>query len=78
MAKDKSKYTDKNLSKLYELEKQREKLCEIATDSMKNGKGLSSPEVLEQGKILQKLINEQMLDEYIKKENKKEKKKSNK
>ncbi len=76
MDKNNTKYTDKNLSKLYELEKQREKLCEIATDSIKKGKGLSSPEVLEQGKILQKLINEQMLDEYIKKENKKENKKA--
>ncbi len=75
MDKNKKKYSDKNLSKLYELEKQREKLCEIATDSIKKGKGLSSPEVLEQGKVLQKLINEQMLEEFIKKENKKESKK---
>jgi hypothetical protein len=54
-------YFEENLSKLYEIEDQRQKLDELAESIIKKGGSLSEPALIQQSNTVQQLMNQQTL-----------------
>lgn len=70
-------YMDINLSKLYELEGQRQKMSELAEERIKKGESLASPELLkESSDFNQLMVDEAMLEQMATQLEKDEEKKA--
>ncbi|MDL2220076.1 hypothetical protein LJC55_00185 [Eubacteriales bacterium OttesenSCG-928-N14] len=66
MAGKDNDYTEQNLVKLYELEKEKAKLDQLVEELYQREGKISNPEILMQSGVVQAMINEQVLGEAAK------------